>query len=224
MSVWNLTMHHAASGTVENLGAYAVRAALQGVLDTRIEELADEHDGLVRVFPGVGEDVTNASFGDGHSVYFQIASIQSEEGTAITTPLNTWDQLSNKLFRHLSVKDLLAVKPRPQWSDDELDTIGGAADGSEYRSNPVSVPLAMHTSQVTDGMMYRASAKVQIVQRLRDAEPFITLGRAARVTDRIEHVPGSRFSLTPAEAVELAHTLLLAAEVACEGTTQEVAL
>lgn len=94
MTMWNLTLHRAATGTVENICA-CPHHDLNFFVTREVEYLVLAHGPVKRTFPGVGNSdtqiITNVSFEDGTSIYFNATKIESDDQsqTNMDTPDTT---------------------------------------------------------------------------------------------------------------------------------------
>lgn len=219
----DLVQHHAPSGTAENLGTFTSQHDVDEARVTWAELLTEDHGRIVRTWPGIGAGVTNVSYEDGHSIYFR-------QTPAPAAALTHWAELvtaSEQVSAPQSLDQILAVRPRPDWSDECFDQMGSAASGGTFNSTPAQIPLSRHRSQVlASGRMVRAHAEVWVRQTLDNVAPTIGLNRWALVDGKPDVATGSPYILSLEEATALAQTLLAAVAVASApepGTDQAVA-
>ncbi|MGM5069797.1 hypothetical protein EU244_033785 [Rhodococcus qingshengii] len=110
------------------------------------------------------------------------------------------------------------------WANRDCDMISHVPSLCGVSSMPVSVPLTHHAGSASRAHreLSPASADVRIMQRIKSAEPFVTLQRwESKDGKRFDSAAGSRYTLSLDEAVQIAHTLLLAVDIA-RGTSDEI--
>lgn len=144
--------------------------------------------------------------------------------TLNTTALDQWNTRADA-DNSIDLNELLgAVAAGKSWVDRDCDLISHVPSLCGVSSMPVSVPLTHHVGSASRALrdLSPANADVRIMQRIKSSEPFVSLQCwEAKSGKGFDPVAGSRYTLTLDEAVHLAHTLLLAVDVA-RGTSDDI--
>ncbi|TWS22280.1 hypothetical protein FK268_19940 [Tsukamurella sputi] len=107
---------------------------------------------------------------------------------------------------------------RPRWSDPDRDIHGGVVPTeSRWQSEPVSVPLTMHTGSVTkEDTIALARFSVCLLQYAGERDPYVALGYIGWRPDGTASAGRSSNNLRLDEAAALARALLLLVDAARE--------
>lgn len=107
---------------------------------------------------------------------------------------------------------------RPRWSNPDRDIHGGVVPTeSRWQSEPVSVPLTMHTGSVTkDDTIELARFSVCLLQYAGERDPYVALGYIGWRPDGTASAGRSTNNLRLDEAAALARALLLLVDAARE--------
>lgn len=150
---------------------------------------------------------------------------EADANLTVTVPsIDQWNARADA-DNSIDVNTLIdAVAIGKNWADRDCDLISHVPSLCGVSSAPVSIPLTHHVGSALRAQrdLSPANADVRIMQRIKSAEPFVSLQRwEAKKGQGFDPVAGSRYTLTLDEAAQLAHTLLLAVDVA-RGTSDEI--
>ncbi|MCA4997746.1 hypothetical protein HWD35_23790 [Tsukamurella tyrosinosolvens] len=107
---------------------------------------------------------------------------------------------------------------RPQWANPDWDQpCGPVPDASRWRSEPVELPLTMHTGfESKSGAVERACLRAHLTARPIEQEPFVRLGYRGWRDDQTPSGGRLSYDLRLDEAAAFARALLLLVDVARE--------
>lgn len=113
------------------------------------------------------------------------------------------------------------IAARAPWADRDFDITSRIPELCGVASAPVSIPLGKHVGIRGSNGIDPAHVDVQVLERAIHNEPIVALDRwETDAKGKFGKIVGSHYNLTLDEAVRLAHTLLLAVDVA-RGTSDD---
>lgn len=149
---------------------------------------------------------------------------EADDVTLNPTALDQWNTRADA-DNTIDLNALIdVVADGKSWANRDCDMISHVPSLCGVSSMPVAVPLTHHAGSASraDRELSPASADVRIMQRIKSSEPFVTLQRwESKDGKRFDSAAGSRYTLSLDEAVQIAHTLLLAVDVA-RGTSDDI--
>ncbi|WP_144419604.1 hypothetical protein [Rhodococcus sp. ARP2] len=154
------------------------------------------------------------------------------EGNEIRTTTPMKEQESNPMLQNATDLDqwksraeadtsidtstlLDGIAARAPWADRDFDITSRIPELCGVASAPVSIPLGKHVGIRGSNGIDPAHVDVQVLERVIHSEPIVALDRwETDAKGKFGKIVGSHYNLTLDEAVQLAHTLLLAVDVA----------
>ncbi|MGW6659375.1 hypothetical protein [Rhodococcus sp. NPDC055024] len=114
------------------------------------------------------------------------------------------------------------IAARAPWADRDYDILSHSPSLCGVATSPISIPLSRHKGVLGSSDLKPAHVDVQLVQRGHSTEPTVVLERWETTPKMcFTNIAGSIYRLSLDEAVQLAHTLLLAADVARGASNDE---
>jgi len=138
------------------------------------------------------------------------------------TPVTNLDQWKTRTEADISVglNALIdATAAGLPWADRDFDITSRIPELCAVASAPVSIPLGKHVGMSGANDIDPAHVDVQVLKRVANIDPIVTLDRWEATSGlQFGKITGSHYNLTLDEAVQLAHTILLAVDMAREAS------